>query len=258
MAESPQFARRWYCLTPDGCLLGLLAVEGLLWLFERVHGFGFHPHKGWMFVVTLAIVVAALLMMLAWFVVSLFVGWRFQFSIRSLLVLVVVVAIPCSWFAVEMKAASEQQRAVEEIKKAAGYVQYDYDRQSWRQGGIAQPPAPVWLLNLLGVHFFADVVWVGDFHCQFTDATLKNFKDLTELEELDLSSTKITDAGMKNLEGLTRLRELRLEFTEVTDAGLVHLKGMKQLRELLLFNTHVTNAGVRELRKVLPKCRIIR
>ncbi len=249
---------RWSHLTPDRCVLGLLAVEGVLWLFERVHAFGFHPHKGWMFAVTLASVVAAILLMSAWFVVSLFVGQRFQFSIRSLLVLVMVVAVPCSWFALEMKKANKQQEAVAEIRKAAGYVQYDYDRQFWRQGGIAQPPAPVWLLNLLGVHFFADVVWVGDFHCQFTDATLKNLKDLTELEELDLGSTKITDAGLKNLEGLTRLRPLRLEFTEVTDAGLVHLKGLKQLRELLLSNTHVTNAGVRELRKALPKCRITR
>ena len=29
--------------------------------------------------------------------------WRFQFSIRSLLVLTVAVAVPCSWLAVEVK-----------------------------------------------------------------------------------------------------------------------------------------------------------
>ena len=38
---------------------------------------------------------------------------RFQFSLRSLLVLVVVVAVPCSWLAVEMKKAREQKEAVE-------------------------------------------------------------------------------------------------------------------------------------------------
>jgi hypothetical protein len=39
-----------------------------------------------------------------------------------LLVLVVVVAIPCSWLAVEMKKASEQAAAVDMIELAGGYV----------------------------------------------------------------------------------------------------------------------------------------
>ena len=238
MAELRQPARRWYCVTPDGCVLGLLAGEGLLWLFERTHGFGFHPHKGWTFVITAAIVVAALLLMFAWFVVSLFVGRRFQFSIRSLLVLVVVVAIPCSWFAVEMKEARKQQKAVEEIRKSHGLVQYDWE------AGVPKPPAPVWLLHPLGDDFFSDVAWVFASDTQFTDAALKDLKDWTELQELDLPNTRITDAGLKNLEGLTKLQRLLLPFTKVTDAGLRHLKGLTRLDTLLLSHTQVTDAGL--------------
>ena len=37
------------------------------------------------------------------FAVSLLFGWRLQFSIRSLLALVVAVAIPCSWLTVERR-----------------------------------------------------------------------------------------------------------------------------------------------------------
>ena len=49
--------------------------------------------------VALASVAATLLLMLLWFVVSLVFRRRFQFGIRSLLLLTVVIAIPCSWFA---------------------------------------------------------------------------------------------------------------------------------------------------------------
>ena len=41
--------------------------------------------------------------------------WRFQFSIRSLLVLVVVVSVPCSWLAVEIKRARVQEAALERL-----------------------------------------------------------------------------------------------------------------------------------------------
>ena len=34
--------------------------------------------------------------------------WRFQFSIRSLLILTMLIAVPCSWLAVEMKAGEER------------------------------------------------------------------------------------------------------------------------------------------------------
>ena len=70
--------------------------------------------------VTIAAVGAALLLMLLWFLVALLFRRRFQFSLRSLMLLVVVVAIPCSWLAVARKAAREQQAAVEAIRKYGG------------------------------------------------------------------------------------------------------------------------------------------
>ena len=47
--------------------------------------------------------------MLLWLIVAVVFRLRFQFSIRSLLFAVVVVALPCSWLTVEMKAAREQK-----------------------------------------------------------------------------------------------------------------------------------------------------
>ncbi len=47
----PPTKRRWYRLTPDRFLIGLLGVQGILWLSERFGWFPFNekygrlPHK---------------------------------------------------------------------------------------------------------------------------------------------------------------------------------------------------------------------
>ncbi|MGA2034722.1 MAG: hypothetical protein ABSG68_20940 [Thermoguttaceae bacterium] len=81
----------------------LLVVEGLLWLSERFQWFAFNAHKGWTVLIALDSVGVAVLFMLFWFVACLIFRWRFQFSTRSLLVLTVAVALPCSWLGVERR-----------------------------------------------------------------------------------------------------------------------------------------------------------
>ena len=123
----PTATRRRFCPTPAWLVLGLLVVEGLLWLSERFQWFWFNEKKGWTVLIAVAVVGVAMLVMLLWFIVALVFRWRFQFSIRSLLVLTVAVAIPCSWLAAEMKAAREQRAVVAEIKSMNLYVTYDWE-----------------------------------------------------------------------------------------------------------------------------------
>ena len=105
--------RRWLRPTPGWLVLGLLVVEGLLFLSERFHWFAFNEHKGWTVLIAVASVSLAMLLMLLWFAASLLFRWQFQFSIRSLLVLTLVVAMPCSWLSWEMKKAKGQKGLVE-------------------------------------------------------------------------------------------------------------------------------------------------
>ena len=92
--------------TPGRFLIGLLAVEVLLWLSERFGWLGWH--KGYAVLTGVAVVGVAMLLMGVWFAVALVLRRRFQFSIRSLLALVVIVAIPCSWLTSEMKKAGQR------------------------------------------------------------------------------------------------------------------------------------------------------
>lgn len=101
-----QPTRRWFHPTPDRLVLTLLAVEGLLWLSDRL---GWPTwHKGYTVLIAVASAAVAMLLMLGWLAASLAFRWRFQFGIRSLLVLVVAVAIPCS--RVRLKSVVEGRR----------------------------------------------------------------------------------------------------------------------------------------------------
>jgi hypothetical protein len=125
---------RWYRLTPDRFVIGLLVVECLLGLSEQFHWFPFNQHKGWTVLIAVAVIGATILLMLLWFIASLLLRWRFQFSIRSLLVLTVAVALPCSWLAVEIKKARREQEAAAALTKLGGTLLYDFQKakgQPW-------------------------------------------------------------------------------------------------------------------------------
>lgn len=279
----PKPNRRWLRFTPDRLILGLLAVEGFLWLSERFRWFPFNEHKGWTVLIAVVSVGVAFLVMLLWFVASLLCRWRFQFSIRCLLVLVVVVAIPCSWLAAEMKKARQQREEVAAIEGLGICVAYGYKFDQiggqWPLGREELPGHP-WLRCFLGDDFFADVVDVSFFDSEVNDAVLEHLTvlprlqdltlfssrvsdlglefigKLTQLEHLTVADSHITDCGLKHLTRLTQLQYLCLDGNDITDTGLDHLKGLTKLEYLSLRDTRVTAEGVKKLQQALPNCEI--
>ncbi len=76
---------------------------------------------------------------------------------------------------------------------------------------------------------------------KFTDAGLKELKELKNLQKLKLSASfRITDAGLKELKEFKSLLELELDGTPVTDAGLRELKELKNLQKLSVVQTRIT------------------
>jgi hypothetical protein len=63
----------------------------------------------------------------------------------------------------------------------------------------------------------------------------------------------VSDAGLKELKELSNLEDLELRDDNIADAGLKELKELKNLKWMPLQRTKVTDAGVEELRKALPK-----
>jgi hypothetical protein len=241
-------------LTPGRLLVLLVAAEVFLWVSERFRWFAFNQHAGWTVLIAVGTAGVTMFLMVAWFLVSLLFRWRFQYSIRSLLVLFVAVAIPCDWMAWEMKKARKQREAVNVMPQ--GQMEgayYDYQYQ-WSDHGHHMvlvpddPAAPDWLEGLLGHDFFRRVVVVEMYSGTPLDEQFQHLEDLPALRVLDIRNLPVTDAGLKHLAGLSELETLVLQCTDVTDSGLEHLKGLSQLKCLCLTGADVTDAGLKHLR----------
>jgi len=239
--------RRWYHITPDRLIFGLVAVEGLLFLSEWFQWFAFNEKKGWTVLIAMAAVCLVVVVMLPWLAASLLFRWRFQFSLRSLVVLVVAVAVPLGWFGVKMREAERQRRAVVAVERAGGWVEYHQMDEFLQMTGRQEPPAPAWLMKLVGVDFFADIAVVSLSSTAVGNETMEHLSVLTKLEVLLLGDTNVSDLGLEHLTSMTKLEVLSLADTNVSDLGLEHLKGMTKLTRLTLSETQITDLGLKHL-----------
>ncbi len=94
---------------------------------------------------------------------------------------------------------------------------------------------------------------------RITERGLSYLQGLVNLRELDLRESEVSDRGVEHLGRLTGLRSLNLAGNPaVSDAGLRHLGQLADLRELDVRNTAVTEQGVTEIRRGLPRLRVVR
>jgi hypothetical protein len=193
----------------------------------------------------------------------------YQYSLRTLLIVVTLFALACSWFAVKLQQAKRQKETVEELIRSGCEVRYDYDFDVYGLNPNAQPPNPAWLRNLLGIDFVSNVVAIYSsrpdtldhlkslpqlrqlyLDAQITDDGLEIVRGLTHLQELQLSGTGITDVGLERLSGLTDLRGLHLTKVGITDAGLKYLKRLPRLQTLTLWYVNVSDKGLEDLKEL--------
>ena len=119
-----------------------------------------------------------------------------RFSVRGLIVLVLVIGAGLGWLA---RAARVQREAVAAIKNAGGSVAYDWEFDNGRIIRNAKPWAPRWLVNFIGVDYFGHVTAVR----LVTSSTKINepivhVGRLTQLQRLDLVSRSISDADLSH------------------------------------------------------------
>jgi hypothetical protein len=160
---------------------------------------------------------AALLVMSLWFAATLIFDWRFHYSIRSLLVLALVVAIVCGWLAAEMQRAKAQYDAVMNSPGGLRTVFYDnYDDD----GRVRRPRWP-WLTELLGEDFSYNVVAL--FVSGIDDYDLEKLKALSALEELEIRGQRVVSGGLRHVNS-SHLRKLALEKTDLNDDSLRNIE----------------------------------
>ena len=182
----------------------------------------------------------------------------FQFSLRTLMIVTVIVAIPCAWLGRKIERKRRERAALKTIEECGGYVMYDY--QSEEQGGVkAEPPGPKWLREILGDDFFGEATSFSS-QAAADDAETSRLKDalreLPYLKSVDMCAPHITDSGLVGFARLTQIESLHFWMsTELTDAGVLHLKGMSGLRSLQI-QGRFSDAAISDLKRALPNCKI--
>jgi hypothetical protein len=171
-----------------------------------------------------------------------------HFSVRGLLVVVLVIGVWLGWI---VRSARIQREAVAAIARNGGWVLYAWQESNGNTISGGEPWAPRWLAGRVGVDYFGHVTVVGLVRsASAPDLALVEVRRLDKLERLSLDNTSVSDAGLVHLKGLSNLSSLWLDGTQVTDAGLVHLKGLTCLSSLWLNSTQVTDAGLVHLKRL--------
>lgn len=167
----------------------------------------------------------------------------FQFSLRTWLLLFVVIGALLGWLAPTIHRADNQRRAVEWLQdRAEGSVRYEYELNH------TEPPGPAWLRESVGEDYFASVACVGVLRA--SDTSLEHLRAFPNVQRLDIQDEHLTDADLKYLRGPTNLRMLDLSYTAITDASREVLRTYRSLENLNLGDTMVTDASLECLRSL--------
>ncbi len=159
----------------------------------------------------------------------------FQFSRRTLLAFVTLLAIACSWLALKVWQTKCQEAAAAELRESGATVVWD------------EITPPAWLRSFLGEHLIGHVKELSLAGDQVTDSRLEHLDAMKQLQTLNIAYTHVTDAGLERLQALKELKTLSVWQTKVTDAGLGKIAGLKQLESLELLGTQATDAALGKL-----------
>lgn len=168
-------------------------------------------------------------------------SWR-RFSLRSLLGLLVVVAVPLAW---KVNQLSTERRVVAEIEAAGGQI------------ARSDPWAPEWCCAFLGREYFSYIDRVSfyefedplDFpsvsHGPFGDEHLAMVARLPYVRSLKILSNHVSSAGFRRLAEATTIAELEVhgpfpafgsdgQPSSINSQGIAHLARLPRLEKLTI------------------------
>jgi len=173
---------------------------------------------------------------------SLLVVRRFaRFRLRTLLILIAFIACVLGYWSF---TARRQREAIENLARFNVRTGYDFEEHFLERSSLW----PAWLVEALGVDYFASVVRVV-FHGN-NAAGLEFINQFPRLHTVNIPASGVADADLVYLEGLTTLHTIWLERNGVTDVGLHHLRALTGLETLDLAETHVGNEGLAQLTRL--------
>ena len=188
-----------------------------------------------------------------------------QFSLRGMLLWILVLSFPLAWYASILRECAHEQQAIAKLQKAGIDVRTDiFGRylQGFFFGSWTQRRAFA-VYGESTVFTARDMETLRDLHHlailrinegTFTDDDLVNLAAMPRLRELSLRKCPITGAGLRHLSAELPIRQIDLEFCPIDDAGLKLASRWKAIDRAELDGTLVTDDGLAHL-ATLPKLR---
>jgi len=178
-----------------------------------------------------------------------------RFSVRTILVLMVVMAMSLAW---KVNRARAQRKAVEALRNAGVDVVYDYEDSASANGQVAVPPVPAVWVDLFGIDYFADVYGVyflnslegpAHFRDESTGFPEHVFDDIQMLPTV--SSVIISEATDDELDKLSHAASIDTLIVSgnFTDAGVAHLSRLERLKHLYIMSPNMSVDGLCQLRR---------
>ncbi len=171
-----------------------------------------------------------------------------RFSLRSFLIFLTILGIWLGWFLYRVERQREAAKWVEQ-NHARVEFEFEFD-QNDRRLKDSQPPVRQWLLDILDIHYFSNVVRVNGVRPDVGD--LSPLTKLIHLKRLTID-TRLVDEDLQHLSNLKSLEYLTFASPEQI-SNLTPLAKLKNLKYLWLENSQVTDltplAGLTKLEKL--------
>lgn len=184
----------------------------------------------------------------------------YQFSLRTLIVAMVVASVLLGLFASRLQRARRQAAAVAVIRDH-GSVEYDY---AYRRDGEmklrlqnGKSNVPHWLLDRLGEDFFHDVVLVLARQQSLRSPTEsdkfgQSISQLPTLEELYVDAYRDDEIDLSPLQGMRRLEHVSISGGRLNNASLDAIKPLPALRNLELDGVRLEKPRLASLKRIRP------
>jgi len=202
----------------------------------------------------------------------------FRFGLRSFFV---VTTVFCVWFGIVKTQAKSQSDIVELVQTTGGYCRYDFEFDvNGDPDPIGKSNVPEFLLNLLGVDFFHDVVEVQLYHSNssaygflMNGGSMRTFDNefrfyskegkesaakvvellptLESLRTIALPAMKDLDSAFENFAELERLERITiLQGGDLSDRGIASLKDLKHLKKISIEQTQIGDSSLELIGKM--------
>ncbi len=174
---------------------------------------------------------------------------RFRLTLRAMMLMVLILAVPLGW---KVNKARRQSEAVKAVLRAGGTVAYDYEYgEDGRSKRVKEPPRWRWLISRLGVDVFHRVHRVAIKGGKPIEMTI--FEDLPDLRMIEVENTRLLfpdGPSSGQIAPLPWLKKLRLDHTGITYSEMLRLASWSSLESVNLSEGVMSDEGLQVLRSL--------